>query len=381
MTKTILFVDSDDSAMDSLPASFSNGNTLLCATSYKAARAMLESAGRCHVIIAELGLNGEDGIRFLSHVRKKHPWTVQMVLTNSQDFTEACEVINRTDAFRLIEKPCCPGVLEQHIEDALRRYTADRARQKAMRRTLLGSVKALVDILDLVNPEAMGFSKRIRERVALVGRALRFKPLWHLELAVMLSHIGCVALPSEVLKKVDQGLPLTPEEKSMFGMHPKIAASLLANIEQMAPVAAIVEHQHDSVHTGQPLGSRIIKVALDLDRLERRGREPLEILHRMGKRADMYDARVVRTMQTLLRPVDAQAVREVGIEELKAGMVLARDLVNKDGVKLLLRCQRVSKASLIRLQKFHISLGIVDSIHVLITPDADPTCNLPSEED
>lgn len=374
MSKTILFVDSDDQAMKSLPASFSEGNTLLCATSYKAAHTMLKSMDGCHILIVELGLNGKNGIAFLCRMHRIYPHAVQMVLTDSRDFTKACETINNTEAFRLIEKPCDPKTLEGHINDALVRYEAEKAKRQSMRRTLLGSVRALVDILDLVNPEAMGFSKRIRERVVHTGRVMRFRPLWHLELAVMLSHIGCVALPSELLEKVDQGGPLSSEEKQIFGMHPNIASSLLANIEQMAPVAEIVRHQHDSIHEKQPVGARIIKVALDLDYMERRGRKPVETLKRMCKRETRYDIDVVKAMLTLFRPADKRSVREVGVEELEEGMVLAKDLVNQEGTKLLLRCQRITKASLMRLQKFHIALGIVDSIHVLTSEEADPLC-------
>lgn len=366
MSIIILFVDENDSAMQGQAKLLPESCSLLFASSYKAALRELKAAGNCRLLISELGLNGEDGIKFLSHVSKRYPKTIRMILTDRRDFSDALDALNTARVFQFLEKPCSPDFLKSNIAKALQQYEADRGQERAMHNALVGSVNALVDVLDLVNPEAIGFGKRIHDRVMMAGKRLGFKPLWHLELAVLLSHIGCVALPNDILRKVDEGTPLSPEEKQIFGMHPSIAASLLANIDQMAPVADIIRHQHEAVSPEQPLGARIIKVALDLDRYERSGREPQVVLEKMSAKATIYDPRVVKSMISDLCPGGICAVsQELSIEELKEGMIVAKDLVNKEGTVLLLRGQPISKASLSRLKSFHVALGIVDSVHVI----------------
>jgi len=372
MPVNILFVDDNDSALASLPKGIHKKFNLRHATSYKKALAILKSKGRCGLLITELGLNNEDGIAFLRNVRKFYPKTVRMVMTASTDFSDVYNTLNSAQAYRFIKKPCPPNELTKIIAQGMHHYEGELGKQQAMRKALLGSVNALVDILDLVNPEAMGFSKRIRSRVMRMGKALGIKLMWQLELAVMLSHIGCVALPSEIMEKMDRGKNLSPEERQIFGMHPSIASNLLANIDQMAHVAEIISHQHSFLSADQPLESRIIKVALDLDRLERKGNNPLAILKKMSTKPKAYDPKVVETMIKLLSAPDGKSVCQLNIEELEEGMVMAKDLINKDGVKLLLRGQPISKASLIRLRAFHIALGIIEPIHVMTDTQVKP---------
>lgn len=364
MAINILFVDDNDTAMNSLPKQLSKKFVFQRAGSYKEAAGLLNSKGKWAVVITELGLNGENGIAFLSFVRKNFPKTVRIVMSASTKFSDIYEALNTAQVFRYISKPCPPEDLARIIGQGNLQYETGFEKQQAMHKALLGSVNALVDILDLVNPEAMGLSKRIRDRVMNTAKTLGVKSLWQVELAVLLSHVGCVALPSEILEKMDRGEKLSPEERQIFGMHPSIAANLLANIDQMSHVADVIRWQLHACEPDQPIESRIIKVALDLDRLERKGLDTIEILNKMASRANAYDPKVLETMRSLLAPPKAKETRELSPEELEEGMIMAKDLVNKDGTKLLLRGQPISKASLFRLKAFHVALGITDPIEV-----------------
>jgi len=370
MSKSILFVDENDSIITTMPKSLQTQYRLLFASSYKEALTLLKTNDDCRLLITELGLNNKNGIKFLTHVRKNYPQTVRVVLTAQNDCSKACEALNKARIFQFLKKPCPPDILKKHIGEALLYFAKSKEKQQAMRKTLLGSVQAMVDILDLVNPEAMGLSKRIKDRVLRTGKTLGYKPLWQLELAVLLSHIGCVALPSEIVTKMDQGEKLLPEEWQIYCMHPSIASNLLANIDQMAPVAEIIQHELSPLMPDQPLGSRIIKIALDLDRQERKGRDSLTILDKMSTKAKIYDPKIVKIMLKQLKQPDALPVRQLNVEDLQEGMVIAKNLTNKDGVILLLRGQTISKASLIRLKSFHIALGILDPIHVMTASKA-----------
>ncbi|GIW55295.1 MAG: hypothetical protein KatS3mg082_1699 [Nitrospiraceae bacterium] len=50
--------------------------------------------------------------------------------------------------------------------------------------------------------------------------------LWTVKTAAMLSQIGCIILPEEVLKKVYRGDALSPEETQLWKQHPYVAHDL-----------------------------------------------------------------------------------------------------------------------------------------------------------
>ncbi|QJB55515.1 HD domain-containing phosphohydrolase [Pseudodesulfovibrio sp. zrk46] len=360
MSIPILFVDDSDAELKKLECKLPVKCRMLLAGSYAKAVALLKEHKECPVVIAELGLGGENGLDFLEYVRRKHPRTMRIILSKRESFEDAVAAMN-SDVFRYLTKPCEPKALADAVTQAMRR----RRDEGGQRKTLLGSIRAMVDILDMVNPVAMGFAKRIRPMVVDAGNTLGVSPMWHLEMAVLLSHIGCVALPEEIVAKVADNEPLSPEEKQIFGMHPAIASNLLENIPGLEPVAGIIAHQHDTVNDDQPLEARIIKVALDVDHYDRGGHDPVDVLLKMEDKDTKYDSRVVEAMLDNLRKKGVYIEsKQVAVEELREGMIIARDLVNKDGTTLLLRGHAVSKASLTRLQRFHVALGVVDPIHV-----------------
>lgn len=367
---TILFIDHDATALAALAPGLPAGVRLAHCPDYGQARGLLEGKHGVGVVVVELGLGGADAFALLEELQQHAPSTIRVVLTASTAQADAVAAVNRGRVWRYLAKPCPPAELLPLLGDALRAHAADVRERKATRLRLLGGVKILVDILELVNPEALSYSRRIRERVLATGRALGVQPLSRLELAVTLSHIGCVALPGEIVAKMNQGQPLSPEEQQIFGMHPSIAANLLVNVDQLVPVARIIRYQNAPLHDAQPLEARILRIALDLDRMEARGADPVKVLESMRGKAKAYDQAVVEAMLRVVYKPEPVPVRKVGLAELREGMVMAEDLINAGGVKLLLRGQRISAASLARLTAFPEALGLREPLLVLAPPAA-----------
>lgn len=362
MPKTILFISENEDGLKALPQSLRDSYIIHHTDSFHKAPAKLKHIGRCCLVIAEFPHDGKGCENFFKTICKSSPATVRLLLVSAEFFTMAHGAIKAASVFHLIERPYPADVLHLIVQKGVELFDSQLEKQRAMRQTLKGSVQAMVDILDMVNPEAMGFAKRIRQRVLDTGKALGVSPMWHLELAVMLSHIGCVALPTEIIQKQDRGIPLTPEEQQMFDMHSFIAASLISNIPSMAPVARIIQQQYDTLSDDQPLGSRIIKVALDVDHVERMGDDAEAALRKMLKESKKYDKAVVEYMLQPGMTHSQSNIVQLEVEELKEGMILAQDLVNKDGSKLILQGQPITKMSLNIIKSFHITLGIIEPI-------------------
>ena len=99
---------------------------------------------------------------------------------------------------------------------------------------------------------------------------------WELRLAAMLSQIGCVTLPENVLARHYAGQSVADEAQSLYRSHPRVAGKLLASIPRLEGVAAIVASQLDDVSVdgepaeladwdGNKLDALVLKVAADLD--------------------------------------------------------------------------------------------------------------------
>jgi hypothetical protein len=105
---------------------------------------------------------------------------------------------------------------------------------------------------------------------------------------------------------------LDDRRQRLFDQHPRIAGDLLANIPRLDEVAAIIRFQEKRYDgsgpppdgpSGQdiPLGSRLLKVALDYDTLICSGFDKARALAALRERSGWYDPRVFEAFATLAK--------------------------------------------------------------------------------
>jgi FixJ family two-component response regulator len=321
------------------------------------------------VVVTGLTLPGMGGLEFLEQVKKRHPKVVCIIITGEGNFDIALDAVNRDGVYKFLKKPCSPDLLSSSIKSAVERYHILLEDTNIYRQTLQGLVKMLVEILGYSNPAAVGRSTRARPLALQIGRALGMKPLWILDISVMLSQIGCVGLPRPILTKIEKEQDLEKHELKTFMTHPSIAAQLLQNIPKMEKVAEIVRLQNAPIQSEPPLASRIIKVCLDMDRFERRGAPPAKCIELMRKYSERYDAQVVNALADILAERDKNVCLYLSVGELQPGMIMAADITTRSGAKIFLSGQRLSQASHLRLQAF------ADLLQV-----EEPLCVMPSQE-
>lgn len=350
MTERILFVDDEPNILDTFRRNLRRAFDVATAEGPEQGLQALENAGPFAVVVSDLRMPVMDGITFLEHVRERAPDTVRIILSGHGDFATAVAAVNRGAVFRFLTKPCPPEELVTVLRDGLRQHRLVVAERELLRGTLRGSVQVLTDVLALVNPEAFGRSERIRDLVVKLGARLDAKPLWQLELASMLCQLGCVALPPDTLRKRLAGEDLTAEEQQIWGMHPEIAAGLLAHIPRLGEVAAMIGAQQMPPGPDVPLGARILRAALDYDVELRRGLSPSLAVAALRVRQERYDPAVLAALAASVADASDVPMREVPLAGLRPGMVLARDLTNAEGTPLMLSGQRLSDASISRLR-------------------------------
>jgi hypothetical protein len=123
---------------------------------------------------------------------------------------------------------------------------------------------------------------------------------------------------------------------------------IVGNVPQLREVGHILRHQAENVDgTGSPdhlikdqipFGSRILRI---VNAIEEGGASDLGTIRQQiaAGRGTMFDSRLVQLTEEYLMAVAdpdwIQGKREVPVQSLEAGMVLAADLVTSGGIKLL----------------------------------------------
>src|SRR5581483_8774865 len=186
---------------------------------------------------------GMDGIEFLTRVRNVSPDTVRMMLTGQADMTDAIAAVNQGHIFQFLTKPCPSEMLLRALTAALEQYRLIRAERELLEKTLHGTIEILSDILSLVNPPAFGRAHRILRYVRHMVRKLNLPDVWQYEIAAMLSQIGCVTIPPDLLDKVYAAEALSPEEAKILAGRSLTGHKLLSRIPRLEAVAGMISMQ------------------------------------------------------------------------------------------------------------------------------------------
>ncbi|MBI5855796.1 MAG: response regulator [Nitrospirae bacterium] len=378
MTENILFVDDEPHVLEGFQRQLRKDFCLEVALGGERGLEAVATRGPFAVIVADMRMPGMDGTQFLSRVREQAPESVRMMLTGNADQQTAIDAINQGQIFRFMTKPCAPEVLVAALRAGLEQHRLITAEKVLLEQTPGGCIKVLCDVLALVNPEAFGRSSRITRYVEAIASQMGLGNTWVLTTAAMLSQVGCVILPEGPLKKIYRGESLTPEEKQLYKQHPYLASDLLVHIPRMQEVAAIIacqdvyvdEHgvpRDSSRKEAVPLGSRILKVALDFDAIESGGVSKTVAFHRLQENKFYYDPAVLDALKRALADEIKYEVKAVPLSELSPQMILAEDILSASHALLVAKGQEVSQSLIGRLQTL-LSFGIVKQPFLVLIP-------------
>lgn len=375
----VLLVDDELNLLEGLVRGLGRAFCLVTATGGEAAIKLLRQQPAFASIVSDLRMPGMDGITFLSHARQIQPDAVRILFTGSADLDDAIEAVNEGSIFRFLSKPCALPTLKSALDTAVEQHRLITAEQVLLEQTLQGSVQALTEVLALVSPAAFGRATRARQRISRLASRCGVKERWPVEMAAMLSQIGCVTLPPEVLDKLYHGNPVTAEEREMIDRVPKVTVQLLSHIPRLDPVLNILRYQskqyngagspEDHLHgEALPWGARALKLIFDLDLLETQnvpGAEALEILR---NRPGWYDPAMLTALAEAYGEAGHQGeIQEVTLRELRPGMAFAEDVKTLRGLLLIARGQEVTPGLMERIMNFSPGLGVKEPVRVLLS--------------
>jgi len=377
MADKVLCVDDDANILAAYRRGLRKVFDLTTAESGMEGIEVLKKQGPFAVVISDMQMPGMDGITFLSQVKMFAPETTRIMLTGQGDLNVAMHAVNEGNIFRFLTKPCPPEELSKAIFAGMEQHNLIIAERILLERTLRGAVKVLSDVLGMVNPTAFGRASRVRRLIRQISAKMG-KPLsWKLELATMLSQIGCVSVPEAILEKAFQGKSLLTDEMRMFKSHPLVGRDLIGRIPRLEEVASIIAYQEkhfdgkgiprdERIGAKIPFGSRLLKVALDYDILVTAGNSTLDAFGELENRTGVYDPEILKALRLVLDMELSYSLQKVPIDKMTTNMILAEDVRGVSGTLLIANGQEVTKSLLLRLRNFALTAGIERPIKVLV---------------
>ncbi|MCK9988224.1 MAG: hypothetical protein AzoDbin1_04696 [Azoarcus sp.] len=422
---SILLVDDEASILSSLRRLLRpSGYTIHLAESGKAGLEVLERE-HVDVVVSDMRMPEMDGAQFLEHVRNRWPGIVRLLLTGYADIGSTIDAINRGQIYRYISKPWDDNDLMLILRDALerRRLQSENERlqaltqaqnaelkelnsgleQKVQERTreleqanaslkvanerqkqnFLVSIKTFSGLMELRSGGVAGHARRVADQARKLAAHLGVdaKSQQDIFLAGLLHDIGKIGFSDAMLAKP---VPrMNGEEMGLYRKHALAGESALMPLDELKGAAHLIRAHHERFD-GQgfpdglqglaiPLGARILSVVNDYDGLQigtladkllNRDEALAMLVRSRGKR---YDPQVVDAFVELLGGVAQEPPsRDVAVAaaDLQPGMVLARDLVGRDGA-LLLAADYVLDESLVRqIQNYARREGIALTLQV-----------------
>lgn len=362
------------------------------------------------LVISDMRMPEMDGAQFLEQVRQRWPDTIRILLTGYADIGSTVDAINKGEIYRYISKPWNDSDLLMVVHHALESKALKREKErlealtaaqneelkdlnanlelKVMERTVelrqahdklknsfLTSIKVFANLIELRGPSLAGHSRRVADLARKIATVLQLSAADSQDvfLAGLLHDIGKIGLPDALLAKPVPSF--TGDELGLYRKHPAKGEQALMALAELRGAAKILRSHHER-YDGQgfpeglsalsiPIGARILAVANDFDGLQigtlsmrRFHVEDARKLIAEG-RGKRYDPAVIDAFlqATGGAELESKSEEQVNPENLQPGMVLARDIVTRDGV-LLLAADYLLDASLIRqIREYSASEG------------------------
>lgn len=378
MAEKILFVDDNLNLLNAIQRNLRKQFDIVIASSPGQALTVLQNEGPFSVLVSDLKMPGISGVDLLAKAAAEWPDTVRILLTGEADTQAAMAAVNEGHVYRFLMKPFPIPALAQTLKAALAQYNLLVSEKVLLEKTLSGSVKVLTEVLCLTHPLAFSRANRIRSTVKQLLADTSLANRWEFDIAAMLSQIGCITLPKDLLQKLFDGTELTVSERALYESHPATGSRLLENIPRLETVARMIEMQGEDIGPLPPgqcledadpvhLGAHLLKMALELDLLTSRGLVISAALAQMQMSSHIYPPELLKRLAARESVELAMKSRAVKFKELVAGMVLRTDVVTKDGSLLLAKGHTLTPTTLECLTRYFFSQGVQEPIGVLLT--------------
>lgn len=369
----ILCVDDEPRVQQGIRRLLFKSFEVVAVESGAAALALLEHDDDFAVVVSDMRMPNMNGAELLAEIRRLKPDITRLLLTGHADLDAAIAAVNRGQIFRFLTKPCPPDELAAALHDAVAQHRLVTSERVLLEQTLVGSVRALSEVLALVHPAVFGPTMRQHARALALGRRLGVPHAWQIEVASMLLSVGYVILPGEVASKLRAGETLDAAESEMAAQVPGVIERVLSHIPRLEQVRALLRSyealRNNQTAGDEPLEARTLFAVTQLTALEARGQSTAQAIRDL-RATGQHDERLIEALLAVCQPKPPE-IRALRLNEIASGMTLAADVTTKSGLLIVAHGQPVSEQLLLRVRNFHARIGVNEPI----------LCEVPCEED
>jgi CheY-like chemotaxis protein len=356
----VLCVDDDSFLLGILTKTIGVDYEVLTSSSGAEALQLIENTEPFQAVISDHRMPDMSGAQFLQAVRDKHPLIVRILLTGETELSEAVAAMNQAGLFRFLLKPSTRTVLLDTLQAAVVQYQLQVAERELLQKTLIGTMRALSDVLAIASPTAFGHVSRIKELALGVAKQLKLPEQWPLEFASVAAQLGHISLPERTLSRLYAGETLSPAESAQVAQSALVAERVLKRIPRLDPVVDILSRLAGGGITDdspESIGAEILRVVSAYGAVERATASRDTAIHRLRAQAGRFDPEVLKALTELLGFEEGEdETIEVPISRVCVDMIVAEDLRTRTGVLLVTKGYRVSESFVARLSNFNQEL-------------------------
>jgi CheY-like chemotaxis protein len=373
----VLFVDDEPNVLDGIRRQLRNRVDLETATSAAAGLELIRSRGPFAVVVSDMRMPEMDGARFLARVHAEAPDSVRMVLTGQADLDTTIKAVNEGRVFRFLLKPCDSETLWSVVKTGIEQYRLVTSEKHLLENTLNATVKVLCDVLGIINPVAQRRAQQIRLYADSAADALQLQSgRWQYRLAALMSQLGCITMPADVVARAHGGATLSDDERRLYESHPDVAGKLIGSIPRLEAVAAMVAGQMNvpardlsqgdaSTWTPEKIGAAILWAAARFDKHVSAGRAPAQAAQLVLQAAPGLPLAITEAMVNAISSDSGLVMtRAVTLRELSVGMTIDADVLSERGTRLVPSGTEVNSTVLERLKAVASGVGVVEPIRV-----------------
>jgi hypothetical protein len=250
------------------------------------------------------------------------------------------------------------------MQEAIRQHELIVAEKVLLQRTLLGAIKAIIDIMTLISPEVVGRAQRLKRRVSGLASALNIADRWQVEVAALLTHLGLVSLPDSITYKFFRGRELDVRESARLREATQAANRLIANVPRLEPVSALlmsVSNASDGEEQLLPapgtIQAQVLQLAVDVERLEAQGLRGQTLLETLQATGDFPEHLLEALKSVTMEASRELASSEVAVKDLHVGMVLDEDIKTTRDVLIAPRGCEVTQSFIEHIRHFLAQLS------------------------
>jgi hypothetical protein len=214
-------------------------------------------------------------------------------------------------------------------------------------------------VLGIVNPIAFGRGSRIKRLAMQLAEQASLPTSWELEAAALLSQIGYVSLPVELVEKAVNGEALNADEALLLGETPKVTQGILARIPRLENVASILAFANRPDVAKVPhnpeiaANASVLMNVLEFDALTSRGEDAETAIATLRARFGPKNGPMLAHLAALQgTTATGPQLREIRLRDVTPGMILMDDLRTDLGTLLVSRGYEISQSFIDRMRNF-----------------------------